>query len=92
MTFTVTSDITGDTKVNYALGITDIQEGATLTQDYIKIYLKKGNDVATGFTENKGELISTFRPLYIENITSLASDGTVKVSVSVTALINSELL
>ena len=68
MTFTVTSDITGDTKVNYALGITDIQEGATLTQDYIKIYLKKGNDVATGFTENKGELISTFRPLYIENI------------------------
>ena len=68
MTFTVTSDITGSTKVNYALGITDIQEGATLTQDYIKIYLKKGNDVATGFTENKGELISTFRPLYIENI------------------------
>ena len=68
MTFTVTSDITGDTKVNYALGITDIQEGATLTQDYIKIYLKKGNNVATGFTENKGELISSFKPLYIENI------------------------
>ena len=68
MTFTVTSDITGSTKVNYALGITDIQEGATLTQDYIKIYLKKGNDVATGFTENKGELISSFKPLYIENI------------------------
>ena len=40
MTFTVTSDITGNTKVNYALGITDIQEGATLTQDHIKIYLK----------------------------------------------------
>ena len=37
MTFTVTSDITGSTKVNYALGITDIQEGTTLTQDYIKI-------------------------------------------------------
>ena len=68
MTFTVTSDITGDTKVNYALGITDIQEGATLTQDYIKIYLKKGNSVATGFTENKGELISSFKPLYIENV------------------------
>ena len=68
MTFTVTSDITGDTKVNYALGITDIQEGNTLTQDYIKIYLKKGNNVATGFTENKGELISSFKPLYIENV------------------------
>ena len=68
MTFTVTSDITGDTKVNYALGITDIQEGATLTQDYIKIYFKKGNSVATGFTENKGELISSFKPLYIENV------------------------
>ena len=68
MIFTVTSDITGDTKVNYALGITDIQEGNTLTQDYIKIYLKKGNNVATGFTENKGELISSFKPLYIENI------------------------
>ena len=68
MTFTVTSDITGDTKVNYALDITDIQEGNTLTQDYIKIYLKKGNEVATGFTENKGELISTFKQLYIENV------------------------
>ena len=68
MTFTVTSDITGDTKVNYALGITDIQEGNTLTQDYIKIYLKKGNSVVAGFTENKGELISSFKPLYIENI------------------------
>ena len=68
MTFTVTSDITGDTKVNYALGITDIQEGATLTQDYIKIYLKKGNSVVAGFTENKGELISSFKPLYIENV------------------------
>ena len=68
MTFTVTSDITGDTKVNYALGITDITEGNTLTQDYIKIYLKKGNEVATGFTENKGELISSFKPLYIENV------------------------
>ena len=68
MTFTVTSDITGDTKVNYALGITDIQEGNTLTQDYIKIYLKKGNNVVAGFTENKGELISSFKPLYIENI------------------------
>ena len=68
MTFTVTSDITGDTKVNYALGITDIQEGNTLTQDYIKIYLKKGNSVATGFKENKGELISSFKPNYIENV------------------------
>ena len=68
MTFTVTSDITGDTKVNYALGITDIQEGTTLTQDYIKIYLKKGNNVATGFTENKGELISSFKNKYIENV------------------------
>ena len=68
MTFTVTSDITGSTKVNYALGITDITEGATLTQDYIKIYLKKGNNVVAGFTENKGELISSFKPLYIENV------------------------
>ena len=68
MTFTVTSDITGDIKVNYALGITDIQEGNTLTQDYIKIYLKKGNSVVAGFTENKGELISSFKPLYIENV------------------------
>ena len=68
MTFTVTSDITGSTKVNYALGITDIQEGNTLTQYYIKIYLKKGNSVVAGFTENKGKLISSFKPLYIENV------------------------
>lgn len=67
MTFTVTSDITGDTKVNYALGITDITEGASLTQDYVKIYLKKGNSVAAGFTENKGELLSKFKNKYVEN-------------------------
>ena len=61
MTFTVSSNISGDTKVNYALGITDITEGARLTQDYVKIYLKKGNSVAAGFTENKGELLSKFK-------------------------------
>ena len=67
MTFTVSSDITGSTKVNYALGITDITEGASLTQDYVKIYLKKGNSVAAGFTENKGELLSKFKNKYVEN-------------------------
>lgn len=67
MTFTVSSNISGDTKVNYALGITDITEGASLTQDYVKIYLKKGNSVATGFTENKGELLSKFKNKYVEN-------------------------
>lgn len=67
MTFTVSSNISGDTKVNYALGITDITEGASLTQDYVKIYLKKGNSVATGFTENKVELLSKFKNKYVEN-------------------------
>ena len=67
MTFTVSSNISGDTKVNYALGITDITEGASLTQDYVKIYLKKGNNVAAGFTENKGELLSKFKNKYVEN-------------------------
>ena len=67
MTFTVSSNISGDTKVNYALGITDITEGASLTQDYVKIYLKKGNSVAAGFTENKGELLSKFKNKYVEN-------------------------
>ena len=66
-TFTVSSNISGDTKVNYALGITDITEGASLTQDYVKIYLKKGNSVAAGFTENKGELLSKFKNKYVEN-------------------------
>ena len=55
MTFTVSSNISGDTKVNYALGITDITEGASLTQDYVKIYL------------NKGELLSKFKNKYVEN-------------------------
>ena len=67
MTFTVSSNISGDTKVNYALGITDITEGASLTQDYVKIYLKKSNSVAAGFTENKGELLSKFKNKYVEN-------------------------
>ena len=67
MTFTVSSNISGDTKVNYALGITDITEGASLTQDYVKIYLKKGNNVVAGFTENKGELLSKFKNKYVEN-------------------------
>ena len=67
MTFTVSSNISGDTKVNYALGITDIKEGTSLTEEYVKIYLKKGNSVVAGFTENKGEVLSNFKNKYVEN-------------------------
>ena len=41
MTFTVSGNIIGDATVNYAIGLTSLTEGKTLTQDYIKIYLTK---------------------------------------------------
>jgi hypothetical protein len=60
MTFTVSSDITGDATINYAIGLTDIVEGATLKQDHIKIYLTKNGSVASNFTENEGKTIKYF--------------------------------
>ena len=59
MTFTVSSNITGEATVNYAIGLTDIVEGATLKQDHIKIYLTKNGSVANDFTENKGKTIKS---------------------------------
>ena len=60
MTFTVSSNITGDATVNYAVGLVDIVEGATLTQDYVKIYLEKNGSAASGFDENSGRIIASF--------------------------------
>ena len=60
MTFTVSGNIVGDATVNYAIGITDITEGSTLTQDYIKIYLTKNGSVASGWTTGVGQTIGSF--------------------------------
>ena len=60
MTWTVSGNISGDAVVNYAIGLTSITAGATLTQDYIKIYLTKNGSVASGFTEGSGKTIRSF--------------------------------
>jgi len=67
MTFTVSSNITGEATVNYAIGLTDIVEGATLKQDHIKIYLTKNGSVANDFTENKGKTIKSFEGYSVTN-------------------------
>jgi len=67
MTFTVSSNITGEATVNYAIGLTDIVEGATLKQDHIKIYLTKNGSVANDFTENKGKTIKSISRYSITN-------------------------
>jgi len=61
MTFTVSSNIAGDATVNYAVGLAEIEEGATLTEDYIKINLTKNGSAATGFTTTTGNTIGSFR-------------------------------
>jgi len=67
MTFTVSSNISGDATVNYAIGLTDIVEGATLKQDHIKIYLTKNGSVANNFTENTGKTIKDFEGYSVTN-------------------------
>jgi len=67
MTFTVSSNISGEATVNYAIGLTDIVEGATLKQDHIKIYLTKNGSVANNFTENTGKTIKSFEGYSITN-------------------------
>jgi len=61
MTFTVSSNIAGTATVNYAVGLTEIEEGATLTEDYIKINLTKNGSAATGFTSDAGKIIKSFK-------------------------------
>ena len=67
MTFTVSSDIKGDATINYAIGLTDIVEGATLKQNNIKIYLTKNGSVANDFTENTGRTIKSFEGYSVTN-------------------------
>jgi len=79
MTFTVSSDIAGDMSLNYAVGLTEIQEGKTLTDDYIKIHLEKNGNVADNFGEYWANSISYFEtasvPGYLNNY--VIAQGTV---------------
>ena len=79
MTFTVSSDIAGDISLNYAVGLTEIQEGETLTDDYIKIHLEKNGNVADNFEEYWANSISYFEtasvPGYLNNY--VIAQGTV---------------
>jgi len=61
MTFTVSSNIVGTATVNYAVGLVEIEEDTTLTQDYIKINLTKNGSAATGFTSDAGKTIKSFQ-------------------------------
>ncbi|MDD5980015.1 MAG: hypothetical protein PUC23_02775 [bacterium] len=64
--FSVSSNIVGEATVNYAVGLVEINEGVTLTQNYIKIYMTKNGVVANGFSENKGNFISSYKNKSIE--------------------------
>ena len=60
MEFTVSSDIIGDTTINYVVGLVEIEEGETLTTEDIKIYLTKDGNVSNGFNEGEGRTIKSF--------------------------------
>jgi len=60
MTFTVSSNIVGNATVNYAVGLAEIEEDTTLTQDYIKINLTKNGSAPSGFNAITGKTIKSF--------------------------------
>ena len=68
MSFTVSSNIVGNATVNYAVGLVEIQEGTTLTQDYIKINLTKNGSAANGFTTTTGKTIRSFENISFSDL------------------------
>lgn len=65
MSFTLSPGL--NTGLNYAIALDSIVEGTTLTENYIKIYLLKGDAVASSFTEGQGKLISSVKPILLLN-------------------------
>ena len=68
MTFTVSSNIVGNATVNYAVGLVEIKEGSTLTQDYIKINLTKNGSTASGFNATNGKTIRSFESVSFSDL------------------------
>ena len=68
MEFSVSMETSGTKQINYALAITNIEEGATLKSDKVKIYLEKEGKVVNNFETNKGQTIESFKNRYIEGL------------------------
>ena len=68
MEFSVSMETSGTKQINYALAITNIEEGATLKSSKVKIYLEKEGKVVNNFETNKGKLISSFKNKYVEGL------------------------
>ena len=68
MEFSVSMETSGTKQINYALAITNIEEGATLKSDKVKIYLEKEGKVVNNFETNKGQTIENFKNKYVEGL------------------------
>ena len=68
MEFSVSMETSGTKQINYALAITNIEEGATLKSDKVKIYLEKEGKVVNNFELNKGKTIESFKNKYVEGL------------------------
>ena len=68
MEFSVSMETSGTRQINYALAITNIEEGATLKSDKVKIYLEKEGKVVNNFETNKGQTIESFKNKYVEGL------------------------
>ena len=68
MEFSVSMETSGTKQINYALAITNIEEGATLKSDKVKIYLEKEGKGVNNFELNKGQTIESFKNRYVEGL------------------------
>ena len=68
MEFSVSMETSGTKQINYALAITNIEEGATLKSSKVKIYLEKEGKVVNNFETNKGKTIESFKNKYVEGL------------------------
>ena len=68
MEFSVSMETSGTKQINYVLALAEIQEGATLKSDKVKIYLEKEGKVVNNFETNKGKTIESFKNRYVEGL------------------------
>ena len=68
MEFSVSMETSGTKQINYVLALAEIQEGATLKSDKVKIYLEKEGKVVNNFETNKGKTIESFKNKYVEGL------------------------
>ena len=79
--FAVAAEMSGTMTINYELALTEVTEGATLKDEYIKFNVKKGNDYLLG-TANTGVTVAS----------RAAETGTMTVDEQGTKAIDSYLL